>query len=286
MMKSNIFSNAQQSIFTQKSFWEWLYSKKPITDALLDQIKTTFDYHEKEHISELEGKPYSWMFRSLCIDFPLSSDYSITSQFLLSSYDQTGDFDEVLYLKHKEKYYVLGWIDCHHHSNVFRHEEFDNLVQYVFQSDTTEILKYTTHLFLARYVGLTEEKNGITLIENVIISYKKLFDITYDLKYNIKKMQPYNQPILPEHHTGMVMKFKNVNVENHPIGYGINEGATWRKKENGNYHLEGFAANSTRCTFLEDKSRASIDIYDVDASLDGYRFPYGLWDDLMRSITK
>ncbi|WP_378181137.1 hypothetical protein [Aquimarina sp. SS2-1] len=125
----------QNNIFSQKLFWQWLYKKKTLSDALLDRIKSTFKYHEKDDVSELDGKTDLLAFRSLYLDFQIAPGYSFTSQFHSSIYDP------YLFSEHLEQVTLL-------HKKSKRLHSFFNDIGWFFP-----FISYTLYTIAYRHLG-------------------------------------------------------------------------------------------------------------------------------------
>jgi len=102
------------TIFKNIEFWNWLYSSgnKPLPENLFKLLKTEFVYKNKEITSELEGVKHHRNFETVLVNIPITNVYSICS---LLQLNKNAEFEENLYLKYKNQYYGLGWIDYHNH---------------------------------------------------------------------------------------------------------------------------------------------------------------------------
>lgn len=260
-------------------FWNWLYSfgEKPLTEDIFELLKSDFVYKKEQKQSEYEGESYNWDFETLLIDLPINRDYSLCSLFQLS--EKSSEYEETLYLKDKDKHYVLGWFDSHNHERVFRFKEFYGLVEFL-ENILTNTNEYSFYfLFLARYVALTNEKEAVKLMTDAAFSYSRLFD-TIEPSFEITKIEPYNNKISG---TDLVIKLKKIKTQNAPLHYTINEGVSWRKQKDNVFHLDGFAAHSMRSEYFDKGLERSIDIYDFTTDLCEYKFPYDLWNNLMEN---
>ncbi len=258
-------------------FWNWLYSSGeiPLAEDTFELLKSDFIYKIEQKQYEYEGESYKWNFETLMIDFPINGHYSLCSLFQLN--EKSSEFQENLYLKYKNEYYVLGWFDCHNHEMVFRFKEFYKLLQ-LLKNTLTNKDEYSFYfLFLARYVVLTSQEEAVKLMTDATLAYSRLFD-SIEPNFEITKIEPYNNKISG---TDWVMKLKK--IKNAHLHYTINEGVSWRKQKNNVFHLDGFAAYSMRSEHFDKGLEKPIDIYNINADLCEYKFPYDLWDNLIKT---
>lgn len=262
-------------------FWDWLYSSgnQSLNKEVFDLLKTDFVYKNKEIESELNGEKNKWNFESVLIDIPINKGYSICSLLQLNGKDE---FQENLYLKKNDDYYCLGWIDCHSYEMVFRFVEFYQLMDFLKNSLPEKSQCNTYFLFLARFVALTNEKSANQLIKDAIKCYSDLLDINKNILYKIFKSNDYGNTV---YGTDWIIKTKNILTINHPLRFTIHENVFWEKSADNIYNLEGFGAHSIRNKHFNKGMEKPMDIYNVEIDLSEYKFPYDIWDHLMRITT-
>ena len=265
-------------IYKDIVFWEWLYSfgQKLVTEEVFSQLKTDFIYSNKKMESEFEGKPFQWNFETALINFKIDKNVSLCA---LLHLDGVSYFEENLYLKYKDDYYVLGWFDAHSHNMVFKFSEFYSVITTIKNSAT--LSEYcSSFLFLARYVTLTNEKEAITLAKEAFTCFSKLLDSEEAFECRVTKKEPYNAIITD---TNLVMKLKTIKALNSPLQYVINEGITWENERDTIDYLIGFGAHSIRSKQYKNGNKTPIDIYDVKQGSSDYKFPYQLWNDVIKN---
>lgn len=260
-------------VFRQLNFWQWLYSfgQQPLDLLLLDALKVAFVYQKDNHQSSLDGQAYTWTFETLRLDLPIGADAALCC---LLALDANQHFEETLYLKYLGQYYILGWFDSHQHSLVFRYKEFKTLMHRLSQS-LDPVLYSAYYLLLIRYVTLTEESQGIALMEEAPKAFSNLLHLSTPPTVVLTEDKHYGQAIP---FTNQVFLFKKIHTPNAPLYLHINEGLTWQAQPNGRYHLQGFANYSMRTARFDAQPLRSIDPYDVKAELDHYCFPYQWWE--------
>ncbi|BDS11060.1 hypothetical protein [Aureispira anguillae] len=261
------------------AFWDWLYSlgQQPLTEEVYGMLKTDFVYHKAKKQSKYEGELHEWDFETLLIELPIHNDYCFCLFFHLN---KKAEFEENLYLKYKGEFYIIGWFDCHNHEMVFQFEEFYSLMQSV-KSNPKDDDQYNVYfLLLARYVTLIHEKNAAKLMTDAISAYSKLLNSKKETNFDIAKIEPYGNKIFG---TDWMMKLKKIKALTMPLHFTINEGVSWKLQKNNRYHLYGFAAHSMRNAHFDKGLKKPIDIYEVTTDSSTYKFPYELWNDLMRS---
>lgn len=268
-------------LFEDKDFWNWLYSlgQVPLSPKKMHYLKEQFDYKKTVHEAIFQGEKSSFELETISFSFQLSPNYSLVSMLHLSD---TGLFEEFLYLKKKEAYFILGWFDCHNHENSFTIDELELISRILKQHHSSKIAQ-VAFLYLARFVGLTNEEEAQQLMKKAWKAYANLCSIADSNHPKIKKLAPYNKVLFKDDQGKQwIIKRKQIESSLQFLSYTIHETAQWiQHARTGYWTLEGFAAHSIRDQQHPERLNSPINIEDPTVSIDHYNFPFVEWSQLL-----
>ncbi len=235
-------------------FWKIFfdYENRELDDELFNQLIDEFKYKNEKCFFDENGESFEYTDESITIDIAINDSYSFALEIELY---RKSFATEYLYLIHKDKQYTLGWIDCHACPYVFIVEEFYKLMNTL--QDNSNYDYY--FLLLSKYVTLTNEEEGIKLLNDSVEIYSKIVNDKNKINLEITQIKPYG-----------LFKFKKIKDHNTPLNFMINEGIHW-VNHNDCYKLEGTATHSLR-----------TENHDKDNESDS--FPYDLWNDIMKGL--
>lgn len=270
------------TLFRQQEFWNWLYSlgEVVVANEFWQLLHKEGQYQTADVRNQETGELYDWKSETLQFDFPITATYGLTSLLLLHG---KCSFEEILYLRVQEKYYRIGWFDCHNHEMVFRQAEFEQLLHFIEQQASSSIPSTAYVLYLARFCPLLTTQQATQLMKKAIIAYSQLCAIESPFLYAIKKEELYTRKT--EHGLEEIIHHPHrIEADGCPLNFIINEDLQWIKQEQGRYHLEGKAAHTLRSAVYDDFPVLVMQLYDEETT--GHSsFPYQHWHALLQEIT-
>lgn len=249
------------NIFKQQDFWHWLFSfdKSEFPSAIFEQFTAVCE--SKNGYLE--------------ISFPVNTHFSLCVR-------SNCEFEEeFLYLKVNNIYYILGWFDCHNHEDVFKFDEFYQLMKMIEKEQAT-ILYQTSFLFLSRYVVLTNEEEAKNLMQSCLDILSTLCSSDEPTGYVITKHEWYGREVLD-----MPFKFKYIENNLSSIKFTIKESFVWDSVKLGKNQLNcarfGFAIHSLRHTDTINDATEPFDFDNQNKGWDEYVFPHKIWHQLLNA---
>lgn len=244
------------NIFKNIDFWMWVFSfdKDSFSKNIFESFKKKCQY-KGEYLE---------------INFPITNNFSFS---MLSNCEF---YEEYLYLKVDEAYYILGWLDCHNHEDVFMFDEFYSIMKLI-EHKQTDIFYQVSFLYLSRYVVLTDEVSAKKLMKDCLHLLENLCSLEKPTSFSIRK-------------DDLPFKLKFIENNEYKIRFTIKESFVWEKTILGEREIDcarfGLCIHSLRNAETANNIVEPFDFNDPNKGWCEYVFPHEIWYRLLDAAYK